>query len=209
MASPRRKDPGKQQSSTATGVSPPHLDIPTGDTATTLNPSVTATPKPNLQGKTDLPPDLFAVPRLPSIQDQGKDLSHPLLQGEPRNTQCDKLGRATKGVDPWVEIVKKFKSPSPKPAPEQTQQAPAAQIFGSYATAATTGGYSSYYPQPGLRSPQPTGPPPKKRKRKAGNTNEGSGRANTAVMQGAGNQPASATQTPQHTTNRASNTDQR
>lgn len=99
------------------------------------------------------------------------------------------------------------------------QQAPEAQRFGPYATAATPGGYSSHYPLPTYprpRSPQPTGPPPKKRK--AGNANEGSrraakgarfGSAHTAVMQGAGGQRASTAQTPQPTTNPASNPDQR
>jgi hypothetical protein len=102
----------------------------------------------------------------------------------------------------------------------QAQQAPAAQSFGSYATAATTGGYSSYYPLPtGPRwqAPQPTGPPTKK-KRKAGNTNEGSGRVNkgarfggahTAIMQEADNQRVNAAQTSQPTVNPASNTIQR
>lgn len=102
----------------------------------------------------------------------------------------------------------------------QAQQAPAAQSFGSYATAATTGGYNSHYPPPTElrpRSPQPTGPPTKK-KRKAGNKNEGSGRANkgarfegahTAIMQRAGGQRTSAAQTPQPTANPAPNTVQR
>lgn len=100
------------------------------------------------------------------------------------------------------------------------QQAPEAQRSEPYATAATTGGYSSHYPLPTYqrpRSPQPTGPPPKK-KRKAGNTDEGSrraakgarfGSAHTAVMQGAGGQRTSAAQTPQPTTNPAFNTDPR
>lgn len=126
------------------------------------------------------------------------------------------LGKLPK-LDPWAEVVKAFKPPSPKPAPAQTQQqeglctgtytlsethldwyrdatkelddsfakvellntlldredraiermrsamsaqqAPAIQPFGSYETAATTGGYSSHYPlptEPRPRSPQPT-----------------------------------------------------
>jgi hypothetical protein len=191
--------------------------------------------------------------------------------------QAISLGKLPK-VDPWAELVKAFKPPSPKPAPAQAQQpqelctgtwtasadtdryferftqglspmdkvrafsfflrdedryqhqrrqsemqgqqAPAAQSFGSYATAATTGGYSSYYPLPtGPRwqAPQPTGPPTKK-KRKAGNTNEGSGRVNkgarfggahTAIMQEADNQRVNAAQTSQPTANPASNTIQR
>ena len=153
------------------------------------------------------------------------------------------LGKLPK-LDPWAEVVKAFKPPSPKPAPAQTQQqeglctgtytlsethldwyrdatkelddsfakvellntlldredraiermrsamsaqqAPAIQPFGSYETAATTGGYSSHYPlptEPRPRSPQPTGPPPKK-KRRAGNHNEGSGRANKGARFG-------------------------
>lgn len=185
------------------------------------------------------------------------------------------LGKLSK-VDPWEAIVKEFKPPSPKPAPEQAQQqpglcsrtlseageryldsareglsgigqvnllldilkaefhaeqrmqsaipaqqAPEAQRFGPSAAGATTGGISSHYmytlptyPRP--RSPQPTGPPPKKRK--AGNANKGSGRAykgarfggaHTAITQGAGGQRTSAAQTPQPTTNPASNTDER
>jgi hypothetical protein len=99
------------------------------------------------------------------------------------------------------------------------QQAPEAQRVGPYATAATTGGYSSTHLLPTERrprSPQPTGPPT--RKRKAGNTNEGSGRAykgarlggaHTASLQAAGNQRANAAQTPQPNTTPAPNTDWR
>lgn len=314
MASPRRKDPGKQQSSTATGVNPPHLDIPIGDTTTTPNPSVTTTQNPSVT--TAQNPSVTTTPN-PSVATDGAtrrqrvnftdSIEYP--QGKtilPRNfcSQCLTrhpfktkertyhirsfkenlamheaigLGKLPK-VDPWAEVVKAFKPPSPKPAPAQTQrqeglctgtyrlsetdldwwkdatkelddpfakvellntlldredraiermrsamsaqQAPAAQPFGSYETAATTGGYNSHYPlptQPRPRSPQPTGPPPKK-KRRAGNHNEGSGRANkgarfggahTTTMQGAGNQRANAAQTTQPTTNPASNTDQR
>jgi hypothetical protein len=101
-----------------------------------------------------------------------------------------------------------------------TQQGIAAQRFGTYANAAPTGGYNSHFPlptQPRSQSPQPTGPPTKK-KRKAGETNESSGRADKGaklgdahktITQGVGAQRTSAAQTPQPTTNPASNTDQR
>jgi hypothetical protein len=100
------------------------------------------------------------------------------------------------------------------------QQASEAQGFAPYATAATTGSYGSHYPpatQPRWQSPEPTGPPPKKRRR-AGNTYESSGRtskgvrsggAQTANLQVAGNQRANAAQTSQPTTTPASNTEQR
>lgn len=92
---------------------------------------------------------------------------------------------------------------------ESAKQESEAQQRGSYAAAATTGGYSSHFPlatEPRPRSPQPTGPPLKK-KRKAGETDEGSGRAvKGAKVDGA--QRKSAAQTSQPTTNSASNTDE-
>jgi hypothetical protein len=44
--------------------------------------------------------------------------------------------------------------------------APSAPTFGSYVSAATAGGLISTYPWPGAQRMQPTGPPPKNRKRK-------------------------------------------
>ena len=65
------------------------------------------------------------------------------------------------------------------------QTAPATQQLGSYATAATTGGYNSFYPWPTEPKPQPTGPSAKK-KRKADNADERLGRADkSARLRGA------------------------
>jgi hypothetical protein len=135
---------------------------------------------------------------------------------------------ATDGLHPFEKVKAlnelldrqdRFNEDQRKQSAMQAQQAPETQRFGPYATAATTGGYSSYYPLPTERrprSPQPTGPPT--RKRKAGNTNEGSGRAykgarlggaHTASLQAAGNQRANAAQTPQPNTTPAPNTDWR
>ena len=358
MASLQHKDPGIQQSLTATGVSPPPLDVPTGDTATTLSPSVTTTPHPSVatdggtrgqrvnftdsieyppQGKKGLPPN-WCNQCLACHPFQSKKGTYHVRTFKENLAmhQAISLGKLPK-VDPWAELVKAFKPPSPKPAPAQAQQpqenctgtwkasadtdryferatqglapmdkirafsfflrdedryqhqrrqsemqgqqapapqqfvsyptaavfheyeeiikdlddpfakvevlnmlldredraaerrqsamqaqqAPAVQSFGSYATAATTGGYNSHYPlptEPRQRSPQPTGPPTKKKKRTAGEANEGSGRANkgarfegahTAIMQRAGGQRTSAARTPQPTANPAPKTVQR
>lgn len=296
MASPQHNDPGKQQSSTATGVTT-HLDIPTGDDTTTLSSSVTTTPNPSVatddatrrqrvnfadsieypQSKTALPRD-FCSQCLACHPFRTKDRTHHIRSFKENLAMHTAigLGKLPK-VDPWAELVKAWKPPSPKPAPAQTQQqqglaykptestvlvlesykevmsrlddpfekvevlnrfldredraverrqsalqeqqAPAAQQFGSYATAATTGGYNTHYPlptEPRPRSPQPTGPPPKKRK--AGNTNEPSGRADkrarfggahTTITQGAGGQRINAAQTPLSIPNPAPNAVQR
>ena len=293
MVPPQLTDTGFQQSSTATGASRPlRHHVPNGDNTITPHPSVpsvpngdnTTTPDPSVthqvkfadsveypQGKTRLPSS-FCLQCLACHPFRTKERTYHIrpFRENLAMHQAISLGKLPK-VDPWKDLVKAFKPPSPKPTPEpareqqglctgtfalseamdryyrgaieglsaiekaqvlnelldhedcaiekrkhlamQAQQAPAAHQFASYATAANTGGYYSHYPLP----PQPTGPPTKK-KRKASNTNEVSGRADkgarfggahTATIQGARSQRANAAQTPQPKATPASNPVQR
>lgn len=212
MASPRRKDPGKQQSSTATGVTT-HLDTPIGDTATTQSPSVANDHHHVVESSLPNPGNE------PQAQEQHCSCAETF---EPSEAVKRYYRSATEGLvavdkvrvlDGLLIGEDQFHAIHCMQSAIPAQQAPAPQHFGSYESAATTGGYSPQYTlptEPRTQETQPTGPPAKKRE--ADNTNEGSeraGGAHMATMQGAGDQRNTAAQTPQTTTIPAFNTDQK